>query len=164
MDRPLILVGMMGAGKTTIGRMLAQELALPLRDADVELEDQYGESIPDMFTLHGEAVFRQREAVWVNQLSSMPAVIATGGGMPCFHNLMELLLALGWVVYLKTDSSCIEQRMKETERPLWGGVASWKQLLAERSSVYQQAHLTVDTTDQSIEEVALFVKNWYQSR
>ena len=100
MATPIFLVGFMGSGKSTIGRHLADALGYRFVDTDVFIETRFRQRILDMFAQHGEATFRRRERMVIEELMSMPdTVFATGGGLPCYEDTMELLLQSGSVVY-----------------------------------------------------------------
>lgn len=147
MDRPLFLVGMMGAGKTTVGRLLAKQLAVPFRDTDLDIAQAKGMPVAAIFAKEGEAVFRALEADWVMNLLPVPVVIATGGGLPIYGNNMSKLLTLGTVIYLEVNAISAQKRLanKSAERPLWRNKASWQQLLEARELIYSAAHYTVNT-------------------
>ena len=109
MHDPIFLVGFMGSGKSTIGRHLAEALGRRFIDTDVFVETRFRQRITDMFAEHGEAVFRRRERMAIEELMSMPdTVFATGGGLPCYTDTMEHLLQAGHVIYLRcsTPHSC----------------------------------------------------------
>ena len=96
MHDPIFLVGFMGSGKSTIGRHLAEALGWRFIDTDVFVETRFRQRITDMFAEHGEAVFRRRERMAIEELMSMPdTVFATGGGLPCYTDTMDHLLEAG---------------------------------------------------------------------
>lgn len=164
MVRPIFLVGMMGAGKTTSGQCLADLLDWPFRDSDQEITALLGQSIPTFFATQGEAAFRLLEKKWIGQISRSPAVVATGGGLPIFHNNLSKLLDLGHVVYLQVDAATAQTRLHPSDRPLWQGKEAWEHLLSEREAIYTKAHFQVDTPGKSPDEVAYAIRDWYQSR
>src|SRR6202171_1178986 len=119
--RSVVLVGMMGAGKSTIGRRLSARLRLPFLDADIEIEAAAGMSIPDIFLAHGETYFRDGEArVIARLLDSGPAVLATGGG--AFTEREETRKRIrdkAVSIWLKVDAEIIMRRVKRrSDRPL----------------------------------------------
>src|SRR3954468_20279637 len=151
--RSVVLVGMMGAGKSTIGRRLAARLRLPFFDADIEIEAAAGMSIPDIFVAHGEPYFRDGEArVIARLLNSGPAVIATGGG--AFTEREETRQRIrdkAVSIWLKADADVIMKRVKRrADRPLLqtqDPAATVSRLLEAREPVYQSADLTVLSRD-----------------
>ncbi|MEK0362098.1 shikimate kinase AroK [Pseudomonas sp. CBC3] len=110
----IILVGPMGAGKSTIGRLLAKELRLPFRDSDKEIEQRTGASIPLIFDVEGEQGFREREHVAIKELCQIDGVVlATGGGAVLRADNRQVLCAGGRVIYLCTS---VEQQLDRTSR------------------------------------------------
>ena len=151
MSKNIILVGPMGAGKSTIGLLLADELNFEFLDTDKEVEDSTGANIPWIFDVEGEEGFRERENQAINDLVKLPnAVIATGGGAVKRKDNRELLKEFGLIVYLKTS---VEQQLirthKDTNRPLLqqeNPEAILTELLQQREPFYLElANLTVDT-------------------
>src|SRR5712691_6789344 len=139
--RSIVLVGMMGAGKSTIGRRLSARLRLPFLDADMEIEAAAGMSVPDIFEAHGEPYFRDGEVrVIARLLDSGPAVIATGGGAFMNPDTRALVRDRGISVWLKTDLALLLRRVKRKgDRPLLKGKdaeATLKRLLGDREKTY----------------------------
>ena len=118
--RSLVLVGLMGAGKSTVGRRLAQKLALPFRDADHEIEAAAGMTIPDIFAIHGEAHFRDGERrVIARLLQEGPMVLATGGGAFMNEETRDRIAEQGISVWLRADLDVLMRRVrKRANRPL----------------------------------------------
>ena len=118
--RSIVLVGMMGAGKSTIGRRLSSRLRLPFLDADTEIETAAGMSIPDIFESHGEPHFRDGEArVIARLLDSGPAVLATGGGAFMREETRNQIRGKAVSIWLKADADIIMRRVKRrADRPL----------------------------------------------
>src|SRR5471032_1463368 len=118
--RSIVLVGMMGAGKSTIGRRLSARLQLPFLDADTEIEAAAGMSIPDIFETHGEPHFRDGEArVIARLLDGGPAVIATGGGAFMREETRGRIRSKAVSIWLKADADIIMRRVKRrVDRPL----------------------------------------------
>src|SRR5271163_4170361 len=146
--RSIVLVGMMGAGKSTIGRRLATRLRLPFLDADSEIEAAAGMSIPDIFEIHGEPYFRDGEArVIARLLDAGPGVLATGGGAFMRADTRERIRGRAVSVWLKADAETIMRRVKRrADRPLLQTAhpaAAVSRLIEEREPVYQQADLTI---------------------
>ena len=151
--RSIVLIGMMGAGKSTIGRRLAARLRLPFFDADIEIEAAAGMSIPDIFLAHGEPYFRDGEArVIARLLNSGPAVIATGGGAFTEREETRQRISEKAVsIWLKADADVIMKRVKRrADRPLLqteDPAATVSRLLEAREPVYQNADLTIWSRD-----------------
>jgi shikimate kinase len=150
--RLIVLVGMMGAGKSTIGRRLAARLGLPFTDADTEIETAAGMTIPEIFEVHGEQHFRDGEArVIARLLDSGPGVLATGGGSFMREETRRRIGDKAVSIWLKADTEIIMKRVKRrTDRPLLqteDPVAAVNRLLAEREPVYGTADLTIASRD-----------------
>lgn len=156
--RSVVLVGMMGAGKSTIGRRLSSRLHLPFLDADIEIEAAAGMSIPDIFETHGEPHFRDGEArVIARLLDGGPAVIATGGGAFMREDTRGRIGAKAVSIWLKADAEVIMKRVKRrADRPLLrtaDPAATVGRLIAEREPVYQRADLTIWSRDVAHERI-----------
>ena len=156
--RSVVLVGMMGAGKSTIGRRLSVRLHLPFLDADSEIEAAAGMSIPDIFESHGEPHFRDGEArVIARLLDGGPAVIATGGGAFMREETRLRIRDKAVSIWLKADAEIIMKRVKRrADRPLLqtaDPVATVGRLIAEREPVYQRADLTIWSRDVAHEKI-----------
>ena len=150
--RSIVLVGMMGAGKSTIGRRLSARLRLPFLDADIEIEAAAGMSIPDIFETHGEPHFRDGEArVIARLLDSGPAVIATGGGAFMREETRGRISEKAVSIWLKADADIIMKRVRRrADRPLLqtaNPAATVGRLIEEREPVYQRADLTIWSRD-----------------
>ena len=150
--RLIVLVGMMGAGKSTIGRRLAARLRLPFVDADSEIEAAAGMSIPEIFEIHGEPHFRDGEArVIARLLESGPAVLATGGGSFMREETRCRVRDKAVSIWLKADADIIMRRVKRrADRPLLrtaDPAATVGRLIAEREPIYQDADITVASRD-----------------
>ena len=150
--RSVVLVGMMGAGKSTIGRRLAMRLRLPFLDADTEIETAAGMSIPDIFETHGEPHFRDGEArVIARLLDGGSCVLATGGGAFMREETRDRIQRQAISIWLKADADIIMRRVRRrADRPLLqtaDPTGTVMRLLVEREPVYQHAHLTVWSRD-----------------
>ena len=119
-SRTIYLIGPMGAGKSTIGRMLSRELHLPFLDIDQEIEERCGADIPWIFDMEGEQGFRQRETAVLESLQGLPAqVVATGGGIVTQERNRQLLAVGGFVVFLKASvATQLQRTAKDKRRPL----------------------------------------------
>jgi shikimate kinase len=156
--RSIVLVGMMGAGKSTIGRRLSARLGLPFLDADAEIEAAAGMSIPDIFESRGETDFRDGEArVIARLLDSGPAVIATGGGAVMRQETRDRIRDKAVSIWLKVDPDIIMRRVKRrSDRPLLQTAdpeATVERLIREREPIYRHADLTVWSRDVPHEKI-----------
>jgi shikimate kinase len=156
--RSVVLVGMMGAGKSTIGRRLSLRLRLPFLDADTEIEAAAGMSIPDIFEARGEPDFRDGEArVIARLLDSGPGVLATGGGAFMREETRSRIRDKAVSIWLKADADIIMRRVKRrADRPLLQSAdpeATVGRLIREREPVYQYADLTVWSRDVPHEKI-----------
>jgi len=145
--RSIVLVGMMGAGKSSIGRRLAARLAIPFVDADSEIESAAGMSIPEIFAKHGEPYFRAGEArVIVRLLDGGPQVLATGGGAVMNQQTRDLIRIKGISVWLRAELDVLMKRTKRrNDRPL---AKSIQDLLPLREPLYAQSDITVQSRDE----------------
>jgi len=151
-NRTIVLVGMMGAGKSSIGRRLASEFNLPFVDADTEIETAAGMSIPEIFEAHGEPYFRSGEArVIARLLEGGPQVLASGGGAFINPQTRALIRARGISVWLKADLEVLLRRIKRrSDRPLLktdDPEQTLSQLIAERYPIYAEADVTIHSRD-----------------
>ena len=156
--RSVVLVGMMGAGKSTIGRRLSLRLRLPFLDADTEIETAAGMSIPDIFEARGEPDFRDGEArVIARLLDSGPGVLATGGGAFMREETRNRIRDKAISIWLKADADIIMRRVKRrADRPLLQTAdpeATVGRLIREREPIYQHADLTVWSRDVPHEKI-----------
>jgi shikimate kinase len=150
--RCVVLIGMMGAGKSTIGRRVAARLRLPFLDADTEIETAAGMSIPDIFEAHGEPHFRDGEArVIARLLDGGPAVIATGGGAFMREETRNRVRDKAVSIWLKADADVIMKRVRRrSDRPLLQNAdpeGTVSRLLGEREPVYGTADLIILSRD-----------------
>lgn len=148
--RPIVLVGLMGVGKSTVGRRLAVRLRLPFVDSDAEIEQVSGYTIPEMFDRFGEASFRDGERRVVKRLiDGRPKVMATGGGVFLNPETRAAILERATVVWLDADVAVLAERVARRDtRPLLRGqdaAAVLLRLADERRHIYAQAHLHVRT-------------------
>ena len=150
--RCVVLIGMMGAGKSTIGRRMAARLRLPFLDADTEIEAAAGMSIPEIFEAHGEPHFRDGEArVIARLLDGGPSVVATGGGAFMREETRDRVRAKAVSIWLKADADVIMKRVRRrSDRPLLQNAdpeGTVSRLLGEREPVYRTADLTILSRD-----------------
>ncbi|TPQ40391.1 shikimate kinase [Bradyrhizobium guangdongense] len=150
--RSIVLVGMMGVGKSTIGRRMAARLRLPFVDADTEIEAAAGMTIPEIFERHGEPHFRDGEArVIARLLDGGPLVLATGGGAFMREETRRRIAAKAVSIWLKADPDVIMRRVRRrADRPLLQTAdpeATVTRLLSEREPIYGSADLTIASRD-----------------
>lgn len=145
--RSIVLIGMMGAGKSSIGRRLAGRLGIPFIDADAEIESAAGMTIPEIFEKHGEPYFRAGEArVIARLLDNGPQVLATGGGSVMDPQTRALIGQKGISIWLKADVDVLLKRTKRrNDRPL---VEKIKDLLPVREPIYAQADIIIQSRDE----------------
>jgi shikimate kinase len=152
-SRSIVLVGMMGVGKSSIGRRLGARLGVPFVDADSEIEAAAGTTIADIFARHGEAAFRNGEArVIARLLESGPQVLATGGGAVMNADTRAAIKAKGVSIWLTADVDVLMRRInkRKHERPMLhtdDPAATLRVLLADRTPAYAQADLTVQSRE-----------------
>jgi shikimate kinase len=152
--RSIVLVGMMGAGKSSIGRRLAQRLGLPFVDADAEIETAHdGVTIAEIFATYGESYFRSGEQrVIARLLNGGPQVLATGGGAFMNEATREAIRAMGLSVWLKAEFDVLMRRVKRratADRPMLQGDPAQRirDLMAQRYPLYAEADVTVMSRD-----------------
>ena len=150
--RTITLVGLMGVGKSSVGRRLANALDLPFKDADVEIEAAAGRSIPDIFAEMGEPAFREGERrVITRLLENPPHVLATGGGAFMNDETRALIKERSISVWLKADLDVLVRRVsRKDSRPLLSGkdpLEVLTELAEKRYPVYAQADIMVETGD-----------------
>jgi shikimate kinase len=152
---PVFLVGMMGAGKSSVGARVAARARLRFVDLDREIERSLGEALSDYFVREGERAFRVVESRALREVTTEPAIIATGGGTPCDPANLDFLLDAGRVVYLRAKPETLAARLAEADRPLLRDVPSRRdrlaELLATRRASYEAAHEIIDTDGLSVD-------------
>jgi len=152
LEKTLVLVGMMGAGKTSVGRRLASVLGVPFRDADVEIESAAGCTINDIFERFGEPAFRSGERkVIARLLSDPPHVLAAGGGAFVDTETRERIKERAVSIWLRAPLDLLIQRvMRKDTRPLLRNTdsrATLERLLREREPIYAQADIIVESDE-----------------
>jgi shikimate kinase len=156
----IVLIGFMGAGKSSIGRMLARRTGLPRFDTDDMIEARLGLPVPEIFARFGEEKFRDAETEILKELSAtQPAIIVTGGGIVLRPENVKMLQALGNVVSLEADDETLFRRVsRKTSRPLLqteNPKATMLELLRTREPLYREAaDVRLDTSGLRHEEVA----------
>ncbi len=173
LDRTIVLVGLMGAGKTAIGRRLAQALGLPFRDADAEIETAAGMSVSEIFAGHGEPFFRDAERRLIARLlDEPPHVLATGGGAFINDATRALIKSKAISVWLKADLDVLMKRVgKRATRPLLATGdprETMQRLMNERYPIYAKADITVESVDgpheRAVEAILRELEAWQARR
>ena len=168
-NRPIVLVGLMGAGKSSIGRRLAEKLDIPFVDADHEIEVAADKSIPEIFNDHGEAYFREGERRVISRLIENGAqILSTGGGAFINEETRQRIHAHGISVWLKADLPLLMKRvMKRADRPLLqteDPEAVMQKLMDQRYPIYATADVIVESRDvqhtQMVNEVIKILAKW----
>ena len=160
LKKTVALVGMMGAGKTAVGKALAVRLGVPFLDSDAEIEKAADRSIAEIFTDHGEAFFRSRETEVIGRLlENHRAILSTGGGAFLSQTNREMIAEKGVAVWLKADLDLLWNRVKhKSTRPLLrteNPYETLKDLVAAREPLYAQAGIVVEAEPKlSIEGMA----------
>ena len=163
----IALIGFMGTGKSSVGRLLAEQLHFTLVDTDERIEERAGKSISQIFADDGEAAFRNYERAIVEELLTLKrAIISTGGGLGANENNLASLKQHALVVCLWASPRIIWRRVQtQTHRPLLQGTdpkAKIRELLAKREPFYRQADVLVNTEVRSLKEVAQHVMHEFQ--
>lgn len=166
MEQPLVIIGLMGAGKTSIGKMLAEELGYDFLDSDDVIVEREGRSIPDIFEQSGEPHFRQIEREVIQDLmqDSTPHIIGTGGGAFMNEKTRQAIKQSGTSIFLKASLDVLVNRVGQGEgRPLLTAGNNPREvldkLMQERYPVYGKADLTVETRAETPEETLNSVMN-----
>jgi shikimate kinase len=164
----IYLVGYMGSGKSTLGRRLASHAGWHFIDLDKYIEERNCRTVPQIFALEGEEIFRLKERKALEEVSEFDnVVVATGGGAPCFFDNMELMNRTGITVFLDIQPEILAKRLltSKTERPLIKG-KSKKELeefiaenLSRRRPFYEQARLRIDREDIAPVEILRLIRN-----
>ena len=156
--RNIVLVGLMGAGKSSIGKRLAEKLHLRFVDADTEIESAAGKSIPEIFAEHGEAYFREGEKRVISRLlDETGLVLATGGGAPMNPDTRARIRARGISIWLRADLEVLMHRVrKRSNRPLLKTAdpeATMRALISARHPIYAEADITVQSREVAHETI-----------
>ena len=165
----ILLIGLPGSGKTTLGKQLAEKLGLPFVDLDLEIEKQEGKTVQEIFAQKKENYFRELESKTLKKYCSSESdfVMATGGGAPCFFDNMAVMNQSGKTIFLDVSATEIARRLQETnltERPLFSKLSSeqlkdkieW--LRSQRISFYKQAQHIIAPNSNLLEELVKLVK------
>ena len=166
MNKRIYFIGMPASGKTTLGKKLANKLSFSFVDLDWEIEKQEQMSIPAIFSLHGEAYFRRVEQKILRKTLPVNAVIATGGGAPCFFDNMDFILNHGYSIFLNTPLETLSQRAwaKNGSRPLLQqtSIAALQSAIQEkwenRKAYYHRAHYQVNAGKDALESILAHIE------
>ena len=162
-----VLIGYMGSGKTAVGQLLALKLNIPFKDLDQEIETIEGRTVPQIFSEKGEIYFRKAERNILKIIldSENNFVLATGGGTPCYSDVMNLLLSGKNIktIYLRSSINTLTNRIynERLNRPLISHISKKEELqefiakhLFERAQYYNQATILIKTDEFTLEEIA----------
>ena len=174
-DKPIVMVGLMGAGKTSVGRALARRLGIPFVDSDKEIEAAAGCSVVDIFAMYGEQEFRRVEQRVIKRLLNTPPkikVISTGEGAFITPAVREMLQNRAITIWLKAELELLVKRTNFRDtRPQLLHADSRKilaQLIAERYDTYALADITVETRDESLRKtlgkVVVAIQNYTKKK
>lgn len=159
LNKPIVMVGLMGAGKTSVGRALARNLGVAFVDSDKEIEAAAGCSVVDIFSMYGEAEFRRVEQKVIERLldqSPKLKIISTGEGAFITSGVREMVLGRALTVWLKADLDLLVKRTgSRNTRPQLLNTDSKKilsQLIDDRYDIYADADITVETCDESLQK------------
>lgn len=167
----IYLIGFMGCGKSSVGMALAQSLGCDFVDTDHLIEMQQGVSISAIFAAQGEAAFREMERRTLTEVQTFKnAIVSTGGGLPCYNDCMDVMLAGGCVVYLKTSPQELSRRLicSKTVRPLLRDKTQEKlhqyitEELRRREFFYGRAHAIIQTDGTQVDELVRAIQKKMQ--
>jgi len=164
----IVLIGFMGAGKSTVGRHLAKKLGYAFIDLDQAIEHATGLSVAEIFKRFGEVRFRSEERLAVQKLTSASnTVIATGGGTVLHPENWKILADIGHIVWLRAKPGALHKRVQRNKRPLLAedsSVDRIKQLLIEREAIYARADYVLDTTQSPIRDLVKSLYRWVRKQ
>lgn len=160
----LILIGMMGSGKSTVGRILADTTGVPFADSDAVLEVRMGRTISQMFQLYGEEAFRAHETAVLKSFDPDPGILATGGGIVMREENWAEFARLGQTIFLDVDEEVLVRRLEASnrKRPLLA-FEDWqdrfRELMKRRRPLYERADYRVEIGDEAFEDVVEKILN-----
>lgn len=166
----IFFVGYMGSGKSSLGKRVAKKMQLPFMDLDKEIEKKFHLSIPEIFAKFGEPTFRQAETEFLLTLKASartPALIATGGGTPCFQDNMKMMNEIGWTIYLNRSPKELAHRIHNSKksRPLVDHLPEEElydfiqEHLKEREVYYKLSKWIVERDEQTVENLVERLKS-----
>lgn len=163
MSKPIYIIGFMGAGKTNLGKKIAQQLQINFIDLDNAIELQLNQPISQLFEEKGEIAFRQIESEVLKECSLQNTLISCGGGTPCFNRNIDFMFDNGIVVYLKLEPGILVSRLlaNRAKRPLVANLTEEElvnyvyQTLAERESFYINAHIIFHPLQEKLDNLIL---------
>lgn len=173
LKKSVVLIGMMGSGKTAIGSRLALKLELPFIDLDKQIEKDEGKSVSEIFAQNGEPYFRQRELETIEDIvESKICILATGGGAYMNEAIRNIIKKRSISVYIKADFDVLLERVsRKNNRPLLekGDKATiLKELMQERCPYYENADITVSSTDGEhevvVNDIIKELENWQKQK
>ncbi len=156
----------MGSGKSTIGQKLSRKLGFTFVDLDSEIESRTGMAVQELFDRHGEEFFREQEHRALNAVAGLKdAVVATGGGTPCYFDHMTLMNDTGMTVYIRMPAAALARRLADarTRRPVLAGIPGDRleeeivKLLSVREPFYRRAGITVDGINADVDKLATMI-------
>ena len=165
----IFLIGFMGSGKSTAGRMLADKLEYDFADLDLLIEEREGMAITEIFALKGEDYFRRAETEVLESLFGLEKlVVACGGGTACFHDNMQKMKSSGITLYLKVSPALLAKRLEvqHSSRPLVAGMQGdrlknhIRKLLAGREGWYRQSDIIYDADKFDLKELLDLISNF----
>ena len=171
-NKTIFLWGMPGVGKSTTGKALANVLGLEFIDLDKQIEELENKSVSEIFELKGEDYFRTIEQQILTQNLNTNAIIATGGGTPCFYGNEEKMIENGCCIYLEATIKMLVSRLKQAKqkRPLLAAFKTDEALesalettLEERGVFYSKAHLTAQALNVDVKQLAVEIEAWFNS-
>lgn len=152
LEKPIVLVGPAGVGKTTVGKKLANILGLPFADTDSLFVKDHG-PIADFFRIHGEAAFRKLEEDYFAHALTRHSVVSTGGGVVLSQANRDAMQS-ATVIYLSTDGTHMQKRISQGNRPLIkNGIEDWRRLYEQRKPIYESvADITINCSGHPIKQ------------
>lgn len=161
MTKTIFLIGFMGVGKSSLGKKLANKLQVPFLDTDDLLEQKFDVSIAEYFSKYGESAFRNTEKQLLQEYDFGKAVVATGGGLPCFYENMEIMNNKGITIFLNRPAKELKQRLihAKKQRPLIKELSDSELLLFieeklnERLPFYLKSQITLNRDSQTIDQI-----------
>lgn len=160
----IILIGMPGAGKSTIGSLLARKMGIPFKDTDDIIFEKEGRALKNIVKDDGFEAFLNKQEKYINQADLNDCVVATGGSVVLSSSLMEHLKSIGTIVYLKVDFEVLEMRLSADRRLARPEGQTFKQVFEQRDSLYKKyADVVIDCTGRTPNEIVAELSNMKQN-